>query len=351
MALYHQWKIYSQIRVSSRKDVSRSRKIVADIWTHGHPIKGAFLEGLLSTKNKALSLEVNTGCISIRKNLQSRGMHGDFQCARCGASEESINHVFFECPPAVQVWALSKIPSNSDIFPTHALLINMDYLYWKTSAYMEDHQFAWIIWYLRKARNNKIFSNIDVDPRDTLKLAETESWLWLEAQCVNADSITQVRETEEFRLPSLPGRWCFTDESWKAHEMFSGQGWYSTLEGLKGLMGARNTRVSLSYFHSEMEALTCAMESMRKLRQYHVTFATDCIQLVKIVSTPEEWAAFANYLDDIKVLQQSFHHSEIIHIPRTLNTKADNLERSNKKQTSFAVHMDAELPVWFAESF
>ena len=30
--------------------------------------------------------------------------------------------------------------------------------------------------------NNKVFSNLDVDPRDTLGLAETESTLWTEAQ-------------------------------------------------------------------------------------------------------------------------------------------------------------------------
>ena len=115
-------------------------------------------------------------------------------------------------------------------------------------------------------------------------------------------------------------------------------------------MGARNTRASLSPLHSEMEALIWAMESMWNLRQYHVTFATDCIQLVKIVSSPEDWPAFANYLDDIKILQESFTHSEIIHITPTLNTKADSMARSARKQTSFVVHMDAELPVWFAES-
>ena len=124
----------------------------------------------------------------------------------------------------------------------------------------------------------------------------------------------------------------------------------STLEGFEGMMGARNTRASLSPLHSEMEALIWAMESMRNLRQYHVTFATECIQLVKMVSTPEEWPAFANYLDDIKILQESFHHSKIIHIPKTLNTKADSLARSARKQTSFVVHIDAELPAWFAES-
>ena len=42
--------------------------------------------------------------------------------------------------------------------------------------------------------------------------------------------------------------------------------------------------------------------------------------------------------------------SEIIHVPRTKNLKTDSLARSAKKQSSFVVHMDAELPVWFTES-
>ena len=51
---------------------------------------------------------------------------------------------------------------------------------------------------------------------------------------------------------------------------------------------ARNTRASLSPLHSEVEALIWTMECMKNLRQYHVTFATDCSQLVKMVSEPEE---------------------------------------------------------------
>ena len=39
------------------------------------------------------------------------------------------------------------------------------------SVYMDDHQFAWILWYIWKGGNNQVFSNIDVYPRDTLKLA------------------------------------------------------------------------------------------------------------------------------------------------------------------------------------
>ena len=92
------------------------------------------------------------------------------------------------------------------------------------------------------------------------------------------------------------------------------------------------------------------MECMRNLRQFKVTFATDCSQLVKMVSKPEEWPAFESYLEDIKILKTSFLSPEIIHVFQTENLQADSLACSARKQPSFVVHMDAELPVWFAES-
>lgn len=86
-----------------------------------------------------------SGFISVRKNLNARGLSGDLCCDRCGAPEESINHVFFECPPARQVWALSQIPSSPIIFPTESLYTNMDYLFWRIDLKIEIHQFAWIL--------------------------------------------------------------------------------------------------------------------------------------------------------------------------------------------------------------
>nr|VDD64028.1 unnamed protein product [Brassica oleracea] len=156
---------------------------------------------------------------------------------------------------------------------------------------MEDHQFAWILWYIWKGINNKVFSNMDVDPLDTLKLADTESKLWAESQILTDEK--RVQQVGAMVLPSIPGIRCFTDGSWKDNDIFSGQGWYSTLEG---------------------------------------------------------FTAFASYLEDIKSLKESFSCAEIIYVPRTQNKQADNLARSARKETSFVVHMDQDLPVWFTES-
>ena len=58
-----------------------------------------------------------------------------------------------------------------------------------------------------------VFSNIDIDPRDTFKLAETEASLWLEAQTSHAQRITQTRDMVSSSLPPIPDMWCFMDGS------------------------------------------------------------------------------------------------------------------------------------------
>ena len=69
-----------------------------------------------------------------------------------------------------------------------------------------------------------------------------------------------------------------------------------------------------------------------------------------MVSEREEWPAFASYLEFIKSLKESFLRVEIIYVPRMQNKKVDSLARSARKETSFVVHMDQDLPVWFIES-
>ena len=60
------------------------------------------MEGKVSTKDKTFGIWV----YSCQEKSKMRGMQGKICCDICGAAEESINHVFFECPPARQIWAL-----------------------------------------------------------------------------------------------------------------------------------------------------------------------------------------------------------------------------------------------------
>lgn len=74
-----------------------------------------------------------------------------------------------------------------------------------------------------KEKNNKIFSNLDMDPRDNYKLAETKSLLWAEAQ---NSPIQGMKYTLGINSPSIvptiSGRWCSTDGSGKNQDIYSG---------------------------------------------------------------------------------------------------------------------------------
>uniref|UniRef100_A0A0D3BHR7 Uncharacterized protein n=1 Tax=Brassica oleracea var. oleracea TaxID=109376 RepID=A0A0D3BHR7_BRAOL len=92
-------------------------------------------------------------------------MRCDNYCPRCGEPEETVTHAIFESQPAVQAWELSSTPSSSQTFPTSSIYTNMDYLFWRKNSIMQPTDdidfYPWIIWYIRKARNDKLFRSID----------------------------------------------------------------------------------------------------------------------------------------------------------------------------------------------
>jgi len=67
-------------------------------------------------------------CVPVTENLRRRGINCDTGCVRCGAITETINHTLFQCHPARQIWALSKIPTVPRIFPTDSIFTNLDLL-------------------------------------------------------------------------------------------------------------------------------------------------------------------------------------------------------------------------------
>ncbi|CAA7052662.1 unnamed protein product [Microthlaspi erraticum] len=85
---------------------------------------------------------------------------------------ETSNHTLFECPQALQVWALSPIPTPAHRFPSDALFTNMVCLFWNLPNNDQMEMFPWYIW---KARNEKMFSNEDSDPHELIRSAEVEA--------------------------------------------------------------------------------------------------------------------------------------------------------------------------------
>ncbi|KAG2266734.1 hypothetical protein Bca52824_073813 [Brassica carinata] len=70
--------------------------------------------------------------------------------------------MLFECPPATQTWALAM----------HLSL-------WGSLAII-----PWILWFLWKARNGKVFERKDSTPLEVLQLATSEAASWSLAHVV-----------------------------------------------------------------------------------------------------------------------------------------------------------------------
>ena len=120
-----------------------------------------------------------SGQVAVTRNQVHRNMRCDSFCPRCGEPEESVTHAIFECPPAVQAWALSSTSSNfQTFFPFSSIYANMNYLFWRKNSIMEPQDnkdlYPWIIWYIWKAKNNKLFRGINRDPLEVVIYAKSE---------------------------------------------------------------------------------------------------------------------------------------------------------------------------------
>ncbi|CAA7014686.1 unnamed protein product [Microthlaspi erraticum] len=206
--------------------------------------------------------QVLTGCVSVGTRLQSRGLQIDPQCVRC-----ALDH-----------------------FPTGGLFTNIAHLFWNLPNDERMGMYPWLLWFIWKARNDKVFSNDDSDPNDIINHAASEAVAWRTAQA--RQEVTPV---------------------WRGIRLRSRQS---------------------------------ACYGRRKLT---IVFETDCSDVVKMVSKPEEWPAFAPILEEFCRCRMEFTSFSIVHIPRTKNTKADKLARSARVLPTDVFYVNSVSPTWIPE--
>ena len=159
--------------------------------------------------------------VAAASKLKERHCGTDLVCQRCGAENETINHIIFECPPAVQCWALSHVPSSPGVFPGSAIFVNFDtLLQMQQDPNLAERTllFPWLIWYIWKARNEKCFNNKDISPMDTLQLACHEAEAWKLAQILPEniwDVEARAAKEKEVNGQDRKERWrCMIDASY-----------------------------------------------------------------------------------------------------------------------------------------
>ncbi|CAA7037478.1 unnamed protein product [Microthlaspi erraticum] len=210
---------------------------------------------------------------------------------------------------ARQSWALSPIPTPPQHFPMGAFFSNMAHLFWNLPHNEDMLIYPWLLWFIWKARNYKVFSNDDHNPKDVMESALTEARAWAAAQTVG-EIVHVDNSTHLGPVPS--GEWCQVDGAWKETECRAGLGWYN--------------------FDPESDSTL-----------------VDCAQLVKMVSEPAEWPVFEILLEEMEKCRKMFQAFSITHIPRRKNTKADRLTQSARDQPHDVYNINSVPPVSFPE--
>lgn len=113
----------------------------------------------------------------------------------------------------------------------------------------------WILWYIWKNINEKIYKNKIGNPQKILRIAEVEGVLWAKAQLL----VTEQHEVNQPVFSWQPlerTRVCYADGAWIEEDIYTGQGWFCRkIDSTKVMMRAMNLRHSLSPLLDEFEAL------------------------------------------------------------------------------------------------
>ncbi|CAA7016993.1 unnamed protein product [Microthlaspi erraticum] len=155
-------------------------------------------------------------------------------------------------------------------------------------------------------------SNVDWDPNEIIVKAEAESIAWKKAQ-----------ERLEMAYPHT-----------ETHVEISvlGDIWDITSSGRAG-----SSHLGYAMYVKDWK-LT-------------MVFQTDCSDVVKMISKPEEWPAFSLLLEEVDRCKRRFNSFSIMQIPRTENTKADKLARSDRALPTNVYYVNSVSPVWISELF
>lgn len=118
---------------------------------------------------------------------------------------------------------------------------------------MDRHLYPWIILYIWKTRNDKLFREIDKDLLKLIKYAERECQAWFTANEPTSDLVqTQVATSQALRFEKI----CFLDGSWTSTSIFNGCGWMLLDNmGRTQLMRIQNQRQRESALHTELKAI------------------------------------------------------------------------------------------------
>lgn len=197
-------------------------------------------------------------------------------------------------------------PFDPRIFLSQNLYTNMDFLLSRTHSggIMEEETrvFLWLIWYIWKVRNEKLFNGRDFSPMDTTDLALTGMQRLVHCQPRRWSKGIHLRNftRKPHRDPyfHFPCGWLM--ETWWHHK-------WSGLDSTPTRWINWSTWLTRLLQENFATSLTWALKCLSRHRRYCNHFVTDSQELVKMIETPKDWPAFAHELSELKSLWETWY--------------------------------------------
>ncbi|KAL8459447.1 hypothetical protein ACS0TY_036799 [Phlomoides rotata] len=134
-----------------------------------------------------------------REDLRRRGIiqgNGDTTCVLCGEEEENLNHLFFECKFANNIWwniyhwtGISTAPQRNPIehFLQHSATLGSNDVCLGSTIWIGT------IWYIWKCRNERVFEGTVPSLGKITDEIKARTWSWIVAKRKGASLIPYVQ--------------------------------------------------------------------------------------------------------------------------------------------------------------
>ncbi|XP_019099569.1 PREDICTED: uncharacterized protein LOC109132415 [Camelina sativa] len=188
--------------VKSGYKVAQAMKTEIDYGPNLNDLKAKAWDFQVPPKIKLFFWQIASGSLPVMVRLASRGVNCD------------------------TIWERIFDGSDTDKLMSGSIYSNLDFIYGKSLTPMAlgvTHSLIpWLVWFLWKDRNKKVFQELQSEPIDISNQALREQLWWEEAQIApRIDS----NMTDSSHDPELLIH-CQVDGSWKATETHSGLGWW-----------------------------------------------------------------------------------------------------------------------------
>ncbi|RIA04876.1 hypothetical protein BRARA_K00874 [Brassica rapa] len=299
-----------------------------------------------------------SGALAVAERLQSRGLCNNTTCLACGQASETISHVLFNCPTAVEVWRLAGIQPPSAGFSHSSVFLNLHYLVAGSKKQQGDQNrfeaFPWVLWHLWKARNALVFEKTRLTPNSITTKALEESVIWFLAQ-------QQVPEptTVEVSTNSLIGTWekppsdmvkCNVGMTWSDTCLMSGSSWIVRDYQGQAIQHSRQAITgSSSKRESDIRSLLWAVQAMGDLRHKKVLFEASSLEVREALLNPLRFPELSPLILKILELLNRFEKWAIFHVSAHKNRIVKNIAESVILGTRLQSYVAAGGPGWLHE--